>query len=148
MKASSRAGLLLAVLLLAAGAGLGQSASPPKLSSKERADRVKALPDDDRRWLTEYVEPIILPEEANLFLQLTEPHQREAFRAEFWKRREQLGLPAPYGPGYERRYAQFRDAAAATYDGMTSDAGRLVIRQGEPASIEELSGCDAYRQAE
>ncbi len=148
MKAPSRTGLLLAVLLFAAGTGLGQSASPPKLSSKERADRVKTLPDDDRRWLTDYVEPIILPEEANLFLQLTEPHQREIFKAEFWKRREQPGLPGPYGPGYERRYAQLREAAATTYDGLTSDAGRLVVRQGEPASIEELSGCDVYRQAE
>ena len=150
MKAPFRAGLLLAVLLLAAGTGLGQSASPPKLSSKERADRVKALPDDDRRWLTEYVEPIILPEEANLFLQLTEPHQREMFQAEFWNRREQPGLPTPLGPGYEARYAHLREVAATQYDGSNSDTGKMVVRQGEPDSVQDLSmDCsEVYRQAE
>src|ERR1700736_5217685 len=150
MKAPSRAGLLLAVLLLAAATGLGQSASLSKLSSKERADRVKALPEDDRRWLTEYVEPIVLPEEVNLFLQLTEPHQHDAFKAEFWKRGGQAGLPAPLGPGYEARYAHLREAAATQYDGLNSDTGKMVVRQGEPDSVQDLSmDCsEVYRQAE
>ena len=64
------------------------------------------------------------PEEKNLFLQLTEPHQREIFREEFWKRREQPGLAEPLGPGYRNRYEGFREAAA---DGVStasdSDAG-------------------------
>src|SRR5215472_11942511 len=129
MISRSRSGLLLVVFLLSTGVAAAQSAAPPTLSSKERSERIKALPEDERKWLTEYVEPIILPEEVNLFLQLTESHQREMFKTEFWKRRERLGLPVPYGPGYEKRYAQLREAAAATYDGLVSDAGRMVIRQ-------------------
>ena len=84
----------------------------PELSAKERAARLKALPEEDRKWVEEYVAPIILPDEKNLFLQLTEPHQREIFREEFWKRREQPGLPEPLGPGYRNRYEGFREAAA------------------------------------
>ncbi|MGE5414654.1 MAG: VWA domain-containing protein, partial [Syntrophomonadaceae bacterium] len=88
-----------------------------------------------------YVAPIILPEERNLFLQLTEPHQREIFKEDFWKRREQQGLPEPLGPGYRNRYESFREAAETTYGGIKSDTGRMVVLHGEPLNIQEFPNC-------
>ncbi|HVQ53550.1 MAG TPA: hypothetical protein VMT25_00145, partial [Thermoanaerobaculia bacterium] len=52
-----------------------QGAAPrhlTQLSKKEMAERIKALPEEERQWLEVYVKPIILPEEKNLFVQLTE----------------------------------------------------------------------------
>ena len=142
----ARFAFLVAVSLFLFGTAFGQTA--PKLTSRQKAERIKALPEEERKWLTDYVAPIILPEEENLFLQLELPHQREMFKAEFWKRREQDGLPPPYGPGYQLRYAHFRDVAATDYDGIASDAGRTVIRLGEPAGIEDLASCGGFRQPE
>ena len=120
----------------------------PKLSAKERAAKIAALPADDQKWLEEYVNPIILEDERDLFIQLTEPHQREIFREEFWARREQAGLPDPLGPGYRNRYASFREAAATEYDGLTTDAGRVVIIHGIPI-IQEFRDCnEVFRSVE
>src|SRR6266545_3819347 len=146
MTAKVRVALFVAVSLVLSGTAIGQTT--PRLTSKQKKERIKALPDEERKWLTEYVEPIILPEEENLFLQLTQPHQWEMFKAEFWKRRELSGLPSPYGPGYQLRYEHFRDVAATDYDGLSSDAGRMVVHLGEPAGIENLSSCGGFRQPE
>jgi Ca-activated chloride channel family protein len=120
-------------------------ASPPapaaparELSKKER---LAALPEEERKWLTEFVAPIILPEEEALFLQLTEPHQRETFKEAFWARREKSNLAVPLGPGYRIRYQELRELVDTKYDGWRSDAGRMVLRWGEPASIEEVKDC-------
>lgn len=142
----ARLAFLVAVSLLLSGTAFGLTT--PRLTSKEKKERIKALPEEERQWLTVYVEPIILPDEENLFLQLTEPRQREMFKTEFWQRREKDGLPPPLGPGYHLRYEHFRDVAATDYDGINSDAGRMVVRQGEPAGIEDLAGCGGFRQAE
>jgi len=112
-----------------------------QLSKKEAAERSKALPEEERRWLEDYVAPIILPEERNLFLQLTEPHQREIFKEDFWKRREQQGLAEPLGPGYRNRYEALRDAAATVYGGLNSDTGKMVVLRGEPLGIQEYLDC-------
>jgi Ca-activated chloride channel family protein len=110
-----------------------------KLSKSEAAARWKALPEEERQWL-DYVAPIILPDERNLFLQL-EAHQFEGFKKEFWQRREQAGLPLPLGPGYRNRYDSYRDLAATTYGGLNSDTGKMVILHGEPQSIQEYPNC-------
>jgi Ca-activated chloride channel family protein len=117
----------------------GPAATPSEPSRKQR---IAALPEEERKWLTEFVEPIILPDEEKLFLELTQPHHREMFKKEFWERREREGLAAPLGPGYRQRYEHLRDVAATQYDGLTSDAGRLVVRRGEPAAIDTLETCD------
>src|SRR5262245_27026811 len=113
----------------------------PKLSAKERAAKIAALPEDDRKWLEDYVAPIILEDERDLFIQLTESHQREIFKQEFWQRREQPGLPDPLGPGYRNRYEQFREAAASEFDGLMSDAGRVVLIHGIPR-VQEFRDCN------
>lgn len=166
MKAVHAGTLGLAILLAAAAALAWNPAPPPAppsptpgnaaggspvpgLTSREKAQRIRDLPEEERRWLTDYVAPIILPDEQNLFLQLTEDYQRQMFKGEFWSRREREGLPAPFGPGYQARYGHLREIAADEYDGVNSDAGRMVVRVGEPASIEDLTACsEVYRQAE
>jgi Ca-activated chloride channel family protein len=127
---------LVALFLLPAD---GSAATPSEPSRKQR---IAALPEEERKWLTEFVEPIILPEEEKLFLELTQPYQREMFKKEFWERREREGLAVPLGPGYRQRYEHLRDVAATQYDGLTSDAGRMVVRRGEPAAIDTLETCD------
>jgi len=137
-----KARALYLVALLAALAATGVAApGVPRLSSADRSARLKALPEDERKWLEDFVQPIILPDEENLFLQLAEPHQRESFKEEFWKRREQPGLTPPLGPGYRNRYEALREAANSTYGGIQSDTGRLVVRHGEPDAVNEFPDC-------
>src|SRR4051812_38505350 len=135
---------VVSLVFLAALAVSGALATPAttQLSRSERAARLKALPEEDRKWLEDYVEPIILPAEENLYPQLTEPHQREIFKEGVWKRREQMGLPAPLGPGYRNRYEALRQAASSVYGGLLSDTGRIVVRQGEPDAINEYPDCN------
>jgi Ca-activated chloride channel family protein len=111
------------------------------VKAPSKSELMKALPDEERQWLTEFVAPIILPDEEKLFLELTEPHQREIFKDEFWQRRERPNLNPPLGPGYRQRYEELRTLADSQYDGWRSDAGRMVLRFGEP-SINKIEGCD------
>ncbi len=146
MKARKLSLFVVAALLAACETAAARAI--PHLSAKERAAKIAALPDEDRRWLEGYVAPIILDDEKNLFLQLTEPHQREIFKQEFWQRREQPGLSEPLGPGYRNRYEHFREAAATDFDGLTSDAGRVVVLHGIP-QIQEFSDCnEVFRSVE
>ncbi len=139
-------------LFVAACAGvlsLATAAPILELTAKERAAKIKALPDEDRKWIEDFVAPIIMADERNVFLQLTEQHQRETFKEEFWKRREQPGLTWPLGPGYRHRYEEFREAAKTSFDGIGSDAGNVVIRRGEPDAIEEFQSCnEVFRNLE
>ena len=142
----SVAPVLLAIAILAAGAA---NSGVPVLSKKDLAERIRLLPDEERRWLEEVVRPIILPDEENLFLLLSQEHEREIFKEEFWKRREKTGLLYPLGPGYRTRYLNLLRLADTTYDGRREDAGRMVIAHGEPTSINELAGCrDVFRDLE
>ena len=137
IKAKNGFAFLVAASLILSGTAIGQT--PLKLTAKQKKERIKALPDEEQKWLSEYVRPIITPEEENLFLLLDQPYQREMFKAEFWQRRELPNQPAPYGPGYQIRYAHLRDIAVTEYDGLNSDAGRMVVLQGEPAGIEDMA---------
>jgi hypothetical protein len=110
---------------------------------------MRDLSGDDRSWLTEYVAPIIQPDEENLFLALPAGYPRDMFREEFWKRRERDGLPQPFGPGYRLRYPHLLEIADSDYEGRFGDAGRLVVRRGEPAGLFEFKDCsEVFRQAE
>jgi Ca-activated chloride channel homolog len=135
MRARGALPLLFAALVLAVPAS-SRAAEP---SEKQI---LAALPEEDRKWLTEFVAPIILPEEEKAFLELTQPHEREAFKEEFWKRREQGNLRPPLGPGYRLRYAELRQLVDTQYDGWPHDAARMVIRYGEPVSINKVQGCE------
>src|SRR5262249_21295409 len=112
----------------------GATPAPQKAIPVSEKERLAALPPQERQWLEEFVSPIILPEERKAFLELTEPYQREAFKNDFWARRESADLQPPLGPGYRYRYEELRHLADDVYDGWRQDAGRLVLLFGEPAS--------------
>src|SRR5689334_19252553 len=122
--------------------GAVPAAALTDLTPAQRAERIKALPAEDRKWVEDTVAPIILPEEVQVFLQLTEPAQRERFKNAFWARREQPTLQPPLGPGYRTRYEHLREIAASDFDGLQQEAGKLVVRQGEPDSIQNFTDCN------
>ena len=126
----------VALLLLAASA-TSQTAPKPAAAKKppNESARIKDLPEDERQWLTEFVAVIILDEEKKTFLDLAASYQREVFKEDFWQRREQPGLPPPLGPGYRYRYQELWELANSKYDGWREDAGRMVLRWGEPSAI-------------
>src|SRR4051812_3328004 len=122
---------LFLALILALGALAPAVSSPPKKGSPppnpREKDLIAALPDDDRRWLVEFVAPIILPEEKKAYLELTETYQRDDFREKFWERRELPQLPLILRPGYRYRYPGLRELAGTKYDGGGAGAGGAVI---------------------
>jgi GWxTD domain-containing protein len=122
--------------LAAAGA-----APTPRAAEPSRKQRLAALSEEDRAWLTEFVAPIILPEEDKIFLELNEAYQREAFKLDFWARRELPDLPRPLGPGYRDRYEELWKLAAEKYGGWRHDAGRMLLRWGEPDNILKPKSC-------
>jgi len=143
----------LAVILALATLAPAASSPPKKGSPQEdprEKDLIAALPDEDRRWLVEFVAPIILPEERKTYLELTESYQRADFREQFWQRRELPDLPPLLGPGYRYRYRELRELAESRYDGWRSDAGRMVIRFGEPSEIliPRCQGDETFRDLE
>ena len=113
-----------------------------KVAKASKKEAIADLPEDERNWLTDYAAPIITPDEEKLFLELTEDYQRIVFKKDFWARRERDGLGAPYGPGFERRYEELRPKLDSVYDGWRNDAARLVLKNGEPAEIHVVTGCD------
>lgn len=133
MKAKS--GHVAIVVLAGTALGLLAPEPGPKPKPPSESARIKALPEEDRQWLTEFVAAIILDEEKKAFLEIQATYQREVFKREFWERRELPDLPAPLGPGYRFRYQELRQLADEKYDGWRQEAGRMVLRWGEPASI-------------
>jgi hypothetical protein len=117
----ARAGALLAASFLSVAAV--SSGGDSRVGPPTDADRIKALPDEERHWLTEFVAPILLPEERTVFLELSESYQREAFKLDFWARRERPDLPQPLGPGYRERYDELWRLAQEKYGGWRNDAG-------------------------
>jgi Ca-activated chloride channel family protein len=141
--------LLLAGLFAAGAAALAQNPAPaPPAKAPSESELLKALSDEDRQWLTEFVAPIILPQEKKIFLDLKEQHERERFKQEFWARREREGLPVPLGPGYRARYEDLRRLADEVYDGWRQDAGRMVLRYGEPTDLHKVECSNIFRGLE
>jgi Ca-activated chloride channel family protein len=132
-----------------AQAGIPKASNPLSEKPTSRKARVAALPEEERKWLTELVAPIIMAQEEEVFLELSEPYQREQFKENFWERRERPDLPAPLGPGYRYRYRELRQLADEKYDGWTHDAGKMVLRYGEPAAIFQPQSCqETFRDLE
>ena len=89
--------LFISALFLQGSAASDPDTSKPKPTppaKPSQAALIQQLPEEERKWLTEFVAPIILPEEQELFLALTEPYQREAFNS--WRI---SGASAPDHPG-------------------------------------------------
>ncbi|HEV2065074.1 MAG TPA: GWxTD domain-containing protein, partial [Thermoanaerobaculia bacterium] len=115
---------------------------PAPVRKASKKELLAELPDDERAWLTSFVAPIIVKEEENLFLELTEGYQREIFKKEFWDRRELDSLVPPFGEGFKQRYEELRPRLDSVYDGWRNDGAQLVLHYGEPADIHHVEGCD------
>jgi GWxTD domain-containing protein len=96
--------------------------------------------------LTRY---IILPQEKEVFMQLTSDSDRDAFVRTFWKQRD----PTPGTPQNERKEEHIRrfNHANKTFrrqtvrPGWMTDMGRFYIMLGEPTSYERIpSSLDLY----
>lgn len=138
------------VLLLISSGSSTQTTPVPVVKPQSEAERIRSLPEEERQWLTEFVAPIVLPEEKKVFLELTEPYQREEFKLDFWARREKPDLPQPLGVGYRYRYQELRRLVDEKYDDWRHDAGRMVLRWGEPTSIltPRCGGEEVFRDLE
>lgn len=98
---------------------------------------------DDRSWKANlsHIDPLADSSEMQQ-LRSAQAESREAAWAEFWARRD----PTPNEPGNERLLEHYRRVAYARRnfhdgfsDGSISDRGRVYIRHGPPASIEEAA---------
>src|ERR1700693_1491204 len=99
MRARLRSVFSVEAILLVGLIASAQSQPAPKPSAAVKppseSARIKALPDEERRWLTEFVAVIIIDEEKKAFLELSASYQREIFKEDFWQRRGQPGLSIP-----------------------------------------------------
>lgn len=84
----------------------------------------------DRRWLEE-VELLLLPEEREAFIALSEPYQRHAFRERFWRVRD----PHPRTGANELREAwrQRRERAEEEFSDPEDPRRDALLLAGPPA---------------
>jgi GWxTD domain-containing protein len=113
-----------------------------KLSRRERKDRMKALSDTYRQFLTD-VEPIMLPSELDTFLILETDPQREIYITEFWRRRD-LAQGTTNHRFKDDYYARM-DEAKEKFKYMSSDRARMYMLQGPPSELLEID-CDHLLQ--
>ncbi len=103
----------------------------------------KDLPEKYREFLklTRY---IILPQEKEVFLQLTTDRERDIFIQTFWKQRDPTaGTPDnEYMDEYLQRfnYANKQFGRTSAREGWMTDQGRFYIILGPPQSIEKFYG--------
>jgi len=108
--------------------------SAPKIKDKD-------LPEKYREWLklTSY---IILPQEKDVFRQLTSDRDRDIFIEAFWKQRDPTpGTPQnEYKQEHMRRfiYANTNLKRGSPREGWLTDMGRIHILLGPPSSIERF----------
>ncbi|MFB0565787.1 MAG: GWxTD domain-containing protein [Candidatus Aminicenantaceae bacterium] len=110
------------------------------LSSAQKV-REKDLPEQYREWLklTSY---IILPQEKDVFMQLSSDRDRDIFIEAFWRQRD----PTPGTPQNEYKeehisrfiYANTKLKRGTPREGWMTDMGRIYIVLGPPNSIERF----------
>ena len=88
--------LALVLVIAVCGAVTGQGV-PERPRETARRDS-RRLPEEDRKWVEDFVAPIILPTRRTCTSSSPSPPARD-LREEFWKRRERPGLAEPLGPG-------------------------------------------------
>src|SRR5688572_16296599 len=133
------------VLALLAAEPLLFSAEPEKLSRRERKDRIARLSDSYREFL-QLVEPIITPEEVNIFLLMESDAQRDRFIDDFWFRRDPDPKTSfnPYREDYLRRVEEVKQL----FRNANSDRGRIYLVSGEPTERTSVSMCSYVRELE
>ncbi|HEY6305869.1 MAG TPA: GWxTD domain-containing protein, partial [Candidatus Angelobacter sp.] len=100
-------------------------------------------------WLEEDVPYIILPEERDAFLKLSNDAERQNFIEHFWQLRD----PTPdteeneYKEEHYRRIAYANERFTAGVPGWKTDRGRIYIIHGAPDSIEAHPGGGPYQRS-
>jgi GWxTD domain-containing protein len=126
----SKIGFVFFIFLFALQAWAG----PQKVKQKNLLDRYK-----DFLNLTEY---IMLPEEREVFMLLSDGIERDSFIETFWKQRDPTkGTPLnEYKEEHLKRfqYANKMYGRGTPRDGWMTDMGRIYIILGPPASVESF----------
>jgi GWxTD domain-containing protein len=120
-----------------------------KKKQKQQAKQLqKELSDSARRWLDEDVRWIIIDEEREAFLKLSNDEEREQFIEQFWVRRD----PTPDTIENEARDEHYRRIAyanehfAAGKPGGMTDRGRIYIMWGPPDQIDSHPSGGQYQR--
>ena len=134
--------ILLAVFVSAL-LGAGSAVAQDEPSEKER---IAALPEPHRVWLTEEVPYLITDREKRVFLTLTSERQRKAFVDAFWRKRD-LNPSTSENEFKDEHYARFdyvnKWFGRSTFrEGWQTDRGRYYILVGPPRSIQNYEARD------
>jgi Ca-activated chloride channel family protein len=100
-----------------------------KLSRRERKERVAALSEKYRQFLTD-VEPILQQSELDTFLLLETDPQREIYVREFWRRRDQAQGTTNHS--FQDEYYARLEEAKAEFKNVSSDRARVYLIHGAP----------------
>ena len=101
-----------------------------KLSRRERKERIAALGDKYRQFLTD-VEPIMQPSELDTFLVLETDAQRDVYILDFWHRRDLA--QGTTNNTYHDQYYERLDQAKQLFKQVFTDRSRIYLIHGEPA---------------
>ena len=113
-----------------------------KLSRREIKERRAKLSEKYRKFLLD-VEPIMMPDELNTFLQLETDEQRDLYIEEFWHRRDPNTRSSVNG--YREEYQELLEEARAKYKNTMADPARILLTHGRPVDVLKAS-CDRYLQ--
>jgi Ca-activated chloride channel homolog len=118
---------------------LSQEPAPPKsndairkLTKRERTQRIARLGELHRDFVSD-VEPIMLPAELDLFLSLERSEDRDAFVAEFWRRRDHMNRA--HGGNFKEVYARRIEVAKEQFRSIASDRGKMFLLHGPPQEV-------------
>lgn len=104
------------------------------LLASDRA-RLKALPEEWRRWLEEEVYPLISGEQRKAFLALETDEQRRAFAERLWAVwGQQLGM----GASFRRQYQERLEFCRSEFGNTTEDRARVLLLNGPPDLTKEV----------
>lgn len=112
-------------------------------AGQKQADIIKSLNPKYQDWL-KLVNYIILPQEKDVFLKLSNDRERDLFIETFWKMRD----PTPGTPENEYKeeiikrfnYVNKTFRRGSTREGWQTDMGRIYMILGPPESIERFEG--------
>ena len=119
------------------------------LSEQKLTERDLAQKYGDFFKLTQY---IILPQEKDVFMKLTDDRDRDIFIEAFWRQRDPtVGTPEnEYKDEHLKRfnYANKHYGREATREGWMTDMGNIYIILGPPASIERFEATQGLYPAQ
>jgi GWxTD domain-containing protein len=139
--------LLVMMLSLLSSLVVGQNPAPTNPQERPRKP-TKAERNGLDQWAEQDVAPIITPEELQAWKKLKTSEEREAFAAEFWRRRD----PDPdteeneYREGYYERLAYVNERFSAGRPGYLTDRGRIYLVWGKPDEVETHPTGGTYQQ--